>query len=540
MTRLPVWRRSDGTEYGRLDATSCSLDLSVNDTPRATISIPATDTIPNTHDFVELFTEHGSAGVFRVVSSTFKYSQSCQMQLIGAVDTLSDDIWPATLDESTKSATEWIRQILSKQTTTRWTLGTCAMATSVKIKVNYGDLWSLLEEVRNSRSGYCWAYDYSTTPWKISLVQMPNTVTGEFRVTRNVESAQITVSDQEMVNRLVFTVTDGNSDGTPVITTYNNTQSQAKYGIRTRCTDIKTEELPVGMSASQYAQQLLAEHAVPDFSISITGADLSRLTGMSVDHIELGYMCNVILPEYGETVTERVVGLSYPDALNEPMRIRVTLSTELGRITGSIASAKRIAQAVKASRGGGSKADKDSWAKVLTDVIEATDGTGIKEMWQSGIQMNSHGGVRLFSLYQGLSSLDSEINITNSAINSEVTRATAEEGRLSSRITQTAEAITLKVSKGDVSTQLAVECGNVSITGGNLTVDGYVTASQLSTTNARITNLLNGTTVADELRATNARLGNSSGGVVYIYGQQVRVYSVVDTSGNTHHVYGYT
>ena len=136
-------------------------------------------------------------------------------------------------------------------------------------------------------------------------------------------------------------------------------------------------------------------------------------------------------------------------------------------------------QRARGGGGGGAKADKDSWAKVLTDVIEATDGTGIKQMWQSGIQMTSHGGVRLFSLYQGLSSLDSELTITNTAIRTEVSRATAEEGRLSSSITQTAEQIALKVSKGDVSTQLAVECGNVTITGGNLVVDGYITSSDL-------------------------------------------------------------
>lgn len=42
------------------------------------------------------------------------------------------------------------------------------------------------------------------------------------------------------------------------------------------------------------------------------------------------------------------------------------------------------------------------------------------------------------------------------------------------------EQIVLKVSKGNVATQLAIECGNVSISGGNLNVDGYVKADQLA------------------------------------------------------------
>ena len=461
----PVWLNLDGSEHARLNAISCSLDLSINDTPKATLTVPATDAIPNTHDFLRIATEFGQTEIYRVVSSTYKYGQTCQLQLIGAVDTLTDDIWAESLDEQTMTAAEWIRNALGRQTVTRWQLGQCALTANVKMRINYSELWSILEEVRNARPGFRWVYDYSTHPWTLSLVQMPNTVASEFRVTRNIESAQITVSDQNMVNRLIFTVTDGAS-GNPSVNVYNDTQSQNRYGVRTRCTDIKTEEIPLGMTAEEYAHQLLAEHAVPDYSISINGVDLSRLTGTALDHMELGYMCRAVLSEYGETVTERLVSLSYTDILNEPMRVRVQLSTELGSITGSIASAKRVAQAVKSSRGGGSaKADKDSWAKVLTDVIQATDGTGIQELWQSGIQMTSHGGVRLFSLYQGLSSLDSELNITNTAITSEVSRASAEEGRLSSRIEQTAEAITWKVSKGDVATQLSVECGNVTISG---------------------------------------------------------------------------
>ena len=541
----PVWLNLDGSEHARLNALSCSLDLSINDMPKATLTVPAADAVPNTHDFLRIATEFGQTEIYRVVSSTFKYGQTCQLQLIGAVDTLSDDIWAESLEEQTMTAAEWIRNALGRQTVTRWQLGQCALTANVKMRINYGELWSILEEVRNARPGFRWVYDYSTHPWTLSLVQMPNTVASEFRVTRNIESAQITVSDQNMVNRLIFTVTDGNN-GNPSVNVYNDTQSQNRYGVRTRCTDIKTDEIPLGMTAEEYAHQLLAEHAVPDYSISINGVDLSRLTGTALDHLQLGYMCRAVLPEYGETVTERLVSLSYADILNEPMRVRVQLSTELGSITGSIASAKRVAQAVKSSRGGGSaKADKDSWAKVLTDVIQATDGTGIQELWQSGIQMTSHGGVRLFSLYQGLSSLDSELNITNTSITSEVSRASAEEGRLSSRIEQTAEAITLKVSKGDVATQLSVECGNVTISGtpgsgGNLVVSGYATVNQLNAQSARIDNLLNGTTVADTLKATNCNLGSNGSGSVNIYGQRVRVYAVTDNNGTTRQVFGYT
>ena len=53
-------------------------------------------------------------------------------------------------------------------------------------------------------------------------------------------------------------------------------------------------------------------------------------------------------------------------------------------------------------------------------------------------------------------------------------------GGLYSKINQNAQAISLKVSQGDVATELAVECGNVTISGGDLVVQGMITATDLS------------------------------------------------------------
>ena len=72
---------------------------------------------------------------------------------------------------------------------------------------------------------------------------------------------------------------------------------------------------------------------------------------------------------------------------------------------------------------------------------------------------------------------------------------------MTSEFSQTAEQIALKVSKGAVATQLAVECGNVTITGGNLTVDGYVTASAFNAEQARFDNLVSGRSTASKIVA---------------------------------------
>lgn len=65
----------------------------------------------------------------------------------------------------------------------------------------------------------------------------------------------------------------------------------------------------------------------------------------------------------------------------------------------------------------------------------------------------------------------SRIQQNTDAIALEVVRATDKESELSSMIEQTAEAISLKVNKGEVSSEISVESGGVSIKGNRLTVE---------------------------------------------------------------------
>lgn len=72
--------------------------------------------------------------------------------------------------------------------------------------------------------------------------------------------------------------------------------------------------------------------------------------------------------------------------------------------------------------------------------------------------------------------------------------ASEEKFGVYSKVIQNADAIELRVVKGDVATQLTVEVGNVHVTGGNLVVDGYLEANGVTTT-------AGGTLTADTLEA---------------------------------------
>ena len=75
-----------------------------------------------------------------------------------------------------------------------------------------------------------------------------------------------------------------------------------------------------------------------------------------------------------------------------------------------------------------------------------------------------------------INSTRNELLITSESLRSTITDTAS---GLQTQIDQNKESINLRVSKGDVGTQLAVELGNVSISGGNLVVDGYVTSAGL-------------------------------------------------------------
>lgn len=97
--------------------------------------------------------------------------------------------------------------------------------------------------------------------------------------------------------------------------------------------------------------------------------------------------------------------------------------------------------------------------------------------------------------------LYSKVTQTASEISSEVTRATGAESALSSRITQTESAITSKVSAGDIASTINQTAQSVLILASKIDLQGYVTASDLSVTNAQITNLTTGQTTATSIKS---------------------------------------
>jgi hypothetical protein len=130
--------------------------------------------------------------------------------------------------------------------------------------------------------------------------------------------------------------------------------------------------------------------------------------------------------------------------------------------------------------------------------------------------------------------MSSRITQTESAITAEVTRASAAEGNLSSRITVTATEVSSKVSKNNIISEINQTAETITINASRINMGGIATTSDVASVDGRITNALNGTTTASKLSATILSVGTR----IDVYGHSLSlIQKTID--GTTYHFLGY-
>lgn len=492
--KLPRLLDANLREKARVTPTAMSATLNLDSLSTAQITLAEDAPAVKMHDWFEVFTPAGSAGIFRVTAIDDTKRQERVLTLTHGLDTLSDSVWRGQTDFDGTVA-GFIAAVLAQQPVTRWQLGTCADAGPwKKAGINYDRLLDLLEEIREERIDYYLDYDFTTTPWTLNVRAKTNAVTSEFRLARNVETCRISYSDSEQCNRLYLSVNQKNDEGEVAVTdteikVYNNTASQATYGIIEKTADIDLENVP---DADAWAADFLRVRADPAVGISIDGYALKALTGADWDEAKLGQLSRVALPDYGATLEERVVSVSYPEIRfgEEPVdRVTVQLANRLEKFSETIASigkeASRAAKAGRsAARGGGSGSVLEQWSMVLTKHGDVLDGTGVAELYESGILIDPVAGTRIFTLYEGYVATKSWIDVQASRIDLVVEGEGAEASI-------NIEAIVDGIN--DPSSQITISADKIYLDG-NTTID----------------NLLTGRTAATKIWATDSQFGRVS------------------------------
>lgn len=338
--RLPRLLDKNLREIKRLRPSSLSLSLTIDDISTASMTLVDGAWMDATQ-FVELYHIGGSVGIFRLRSDTQTYRNYAtqEVNLDHAISTLMDGLLPEQLKIGSASvdAVDVLAQLLTYQPETRWQMGTCELSQHLTYDFDAGtNIWTAINNVKNlSPAEMMWQYDFSTHPWTLNLVNMPNTVSCEARFNGALTSATVSTDRDDLVTRMyaygkngitVGTVNDGKD--------YIDADTIEEWGIV--CGKYSDNSITDKETLLENAKKELAKKKTPPISIDVSLVELSAITGLPYDHFRLGSICRVAIPKFGRCYDERILTLNADNVLLEPQKVQVIMSTEGKSVSGII------------------------------------------------------------------------------------------------------------------------------------------------------------------------------------------------------------
>ncbi len=232
-----------------------------------------------------------------------------------------------------------------------WRLGDFEYSTSAAYKFNGDDLFTALQTITSTLDDPWWDYDLSSLPFTLHIRRKSSAVACEMRMGRNLSTLRKTIDRSQMYTR-VYPIGENDLHILGDYLSKNENQYGRKDKVLTNSGESNEAMLRI------WAQDRLDKHCEPTVTITIAGLELSEATGEPLDHLVLGTVCRVPLPEFGTTITERITKLNWRDTVKEPENVTVTLCNTLQDVASIM---NRIASEGAGSSGsaGRSKAKKD-------------------------------------------------------------------------------------------------------------------------------------------------------------------------------------
>lgn len=491
MTKLPRLL-IDGEYAHRITPISLSVANSLQPLSTANMTLTHDEAI-HCGDWMQIFTPDGGSGYYRVGTvniDSITGNQSVYLEQ-GAC-TLGDEL---IVDDVTMTDTvaNIISFILGQQDVERWTVGTVEAPDTIYVDLGGFSLMDCLTTMMQYIPDYYLEFEQpNATEWRVNVRRRSTTVLCEARLSRNLKTCSIGYSVASIVTRVYA---EGLPDG------HLDSANVAVYGLHE-----ETQSLGDGLSAEQklaVATAYLNNHDHPTVSVSISGVELSQVTGLDIDSFQIGAVCRVVIPWLGITVDDVIIDKSYSDCFGNPQSVSVTLANAVPDLAIAMAAITGGGGGGGGGMAGGMKqAEKER--KRFETHFEQTD--EYFRLLATDTQWDEMGAGTLTAYSQ---------IVQNSSSIQGVVADIASSGYAS--ITLLADSVRTKVGTGEVATELAVECGNVSITGGNLIVDGYVTATAFDGLTANFNNLVSGHAEATTLATAvlNGKIVNATQGFTY-------------------------
>lgn len=322
--RLPRLLDAQLREVCRFHPVTLSINERLVPPHDASMTLPPGEGAPF-HAWVELYTIDGSAGFYRVSGASECYVITGDVDLEHSAAILGDAIIPGEGKYSGTCA-EVLTAMLANQTTLvngqkPWVLGTCAKIASIEYAYDCNNILSAMTEVvGDEKDGYALEFDDTHGfPWRVNVVSVETTASCEGRLSRNLESVSVSISDDEFCTRIYC-----KSLPEPH---YIDGPTVGVWGIITKT--ITAGEGVTAESLQSYITRYLEDHKNPRISIEINGVDLATATGESLDSFRIGRLFRLALPDYGVKMEERILVRSISDVYGDPRGVRLTLASNI-------------------------------------------------------------------------------------------------------------------------------------------------------------------------------------------------------------------
>ena len=551
MTRLARVLNGDMRELRRLHPTQQSVDDRVTPLSTATLTLPDGEHAAY-GEWVEVFTQNGSAGVYRIVSASETYTGEASAELEHGICALGDAIIPG---KGTISGT--LSQVLSAMLSYQvvqaggaplWALG--GVATNAQASFDHDSTNVLSAVLAVVPDGYMLTFDQSALPWRLDVAKMETTPGCEGRLSRNLRGVTVTVDEEDFCTRIYC-------DKLPA-PGYMDGPTAGTWGIKVKTITVQDNVTQESLTA--YITQYLEDHKNPRVSIECDAEDLSAITGEDIDRMEKGRLFRLALPDYGVTMEERILAVRTGSAYDEPERVRLTLANSIrdtadtlvyieNSVTGGASSSSARGGYVRGG-GGGSGI---SQASVLDMLKKAETYITADEAWtrEAGIRIESN-TAEMYATKKAIvgdwtsdvETIDALIQAStdngglvamlvgrkNSAeeVNTAISATAAGGGLITLKASQTdldamgkrvsgaeasikinADNIELKVSKNGVISSINQSAESITISASRVNLSGYVTASEFSSLKADLANVTSGTVQASHLYTQNLTATNT-------------------------------
>lgn len=491
--RLP--RLLDGSlnEIARLQPSRLSVTENLTPLSTAELTLPMGEATPVVRQFVELYDQNGSMGIYRVAAARTDYGQMQTVSLEHGICTLEDCTAPEEAELS-GSMRAILATILSWQHDVWWQLGDVDVPGIFSLSAGNQIALQALIDAAALCYGYALAFDQTTSPWTLHLRALPAEVASECRLARNVSSVGIAWDESELCTRVTSPLLPGG---------YMDGPTAGEWGVISRPLDVAEDA--TAAAAAQLAAEYLDAHKDPRISVEIDALELGALTGEPYDSFTLGGLCRVALKDWGVTATERIVSAYRPDVYGAPEEVQLTLSTMVRSTQASLAGLRSSMVRSNRSNARQFKYIREEIDKIVIEApsvelvarvtqLEETSNDLVLEQNELGIRLDAAEAEILLKAYQDAVDAQ-ERRISNAEV-----RLDADEALIELKADRTTtDALGKRVSAAEIAIDGAKS--QIALKADLILLEGYVKAEELEAVEAQISNLTGGLVTATALKA---------------------------------------